>query len=162
MEGESVSSVLSWPVPCRARGVTAKTPGRHGIAKCSQASFPNSQDGRHQQGRRAPHHLRQLLPGDGRSPHRTAGDGRGRRKTAEYIGKQRKTAGTTEDDRGRRRTIGDGGGRHNVIHPSPWLLLVGQVQEKAGRDDEMSSILVLVQDGRTAPLRSLIEIAPYR
>ena len=51
--------------------------------------------------------------------------------------------------------MGDGGGRHNVVRPGPWLLLVGQVQEKTGRDDEMSSVLVLAQDGRTAPLRTL-------
>ena len=72
----------------------------------------------------------------------TVGDGRGRRKTSE--------------DGGRRRgTTGDGGGRHNVVRPGPWLLLVGQVQEKTGRDDEISSVLVLAQDGRTAPLRTL-------
>jgi len=52
--------------------------------------------------------------------------------------------------------VGDGGGRHNVVRPGPWLLLVGQVQEKTGRDDEMSSVLVLAQDGRTAPLRTLV------
>ena len=51
--------------------------------------------------------------------------------------------------------MGDGGGRHNAVRPGPWLLLVGQVQEKTGRDDEMSSVLVLAQDGRTAPLRTL-------
>jgi len=72
----------------------------------------------------------------------TAGDGGGRRKTAENIGKQQKTAG-------------DGGGRHNAVRPGPWLLLVRQVQEKTGRDDEMSSVLVLAQDGRTAPLGTL-------
>jgi len=37
-------------------------------------------------------------------------------------------------------------------------VLVGQVQEKTGRDDEMSSVLVLAQDGRTAPLRTLDEV----
>jgi len=67
-------------------------------------------------------------------------------------GKQRKAS----ENSGRRRgTVWDGGGRHNVVRPSPWLLLVGQVQEKTGRDDEMSSVLVLAQDGRTAPLRTL-------
>jgi len=68
------------------------------------------------------------------------GDGRGRRKTSENSGKQRKTAG---DHRGRRGMVGDGGGRHNVVRPGPGLLLVGQVLEKSGRDDEMSSVLVL-------------------
>jgi len=58
------------------------------------------------------------------------GDGRGRRKTSENIGKHRKTAG-------------DGGGRHNVVRPSPWLLLVGQIQKMTRRDDTMSSVLVL-------------------
>jgi len=59
-------------------------------------------------------------------PPGTAGDGRGWRETAENIGKQRNTAG---DDRGRRGTAGD---------------------------NAMSSILVLAQDGRTAPLRALV------
>ena len=83
------------------------------------------------------------------------GDGGGRRKTAEDGGGRQ---GTTEDDGGRRGTVWDGGGRHNAVRPSPWLLLVGQVQEKTGRDDEMSSVLVLAQDGRTAPLRTLDEV----
>jgi len=48
--------------------------------------------------------------------------------------------------------VGDGGGRHNVVRPGPWLLLVGQVQEKTGRDDEMSSVLVLAQDGPSLPM----------
>ena len=60
------------------------------------------------------------------------------------------------DGGGRREMVGDGGGRHNVVRPGPWLLLVGQVQEKTGRDDEMSSVLVLAQEGRTAPLRTLV------
>ena len=81
------------------------------------------------------------------------GDGGGRQGTAENIGKHRKTS---EDGGGRREMVGDGGGRHNVVRPGPWLLLVGQVQEKTGRDDEMSSVLVLAQDGRTAPLRTLV------
>jgi len=80
----------------------------------------------------------------------------------ENSGKHRKTAddgggrqGRAEDDRGRRGTVWDGGGRHNAVRLGPWLLLVGQVQEKTGQDDEMSSVLVLAQDGRTAPLRTL-------
>ena len=96
--------------------------------------------------------MRHLLVGDGRCLHRTAGDDGGRRKTSENIGKHRKTAG---DHRGRRGTTGDGGGRHNVVCPGPGLLLVGQVLQKTGRDDEMSSVLVLPQDGGTAPLRTL-------
>jgi len=80
------------------------------------------------------------------------GDGGKQRKASENSGRRWGTAG---DDRGRRGTVGDGGGRHNAARPGPWLLLVGQVQEKTGRDDEMSSVLVLAQDGRTAPLRTL-------
>jgi len=78
--------------------------------------------------------------------HRTAGDDGGRQGTAENIGKQRKTA----ENSGRRRgtagddgTAGDGGGQHNVVRPGPGLLLVGQVQKMTGRDDTMSSVLVL-------------------
>jgi len=50
---------------------------------------------------------------------------------------------TAGDDGGRRGMVGDGGGQHNVVRPGPGLLLVGQVLEKTGRDDEMSSVLVL-------------------
>jgi len=82
--------------------------------------------------------------------HRTVGDDGGRQGTAENIGKQRKTAensgrrrGTTGDDGGRRGMVGDGGGQHNVVRPGPGLLLVGQVQKVTGRDDTMSSVLVL-------------------
>jgi len=96
--------------------------------------------------------VRHLLVGDGRCLHRTAGDGGGRQGTAENIGKHRKTA---EDGGGRRGTVGDGGGRRNVVRPGPGLLLVGQVQKMTGRDDTMSSVFVLPQDGRTAPLRTL-------
>ena len=66
------------------------------------------------------------------------GDGGKQRKASENSGRRRGTAG---DD---------------AVRPGPWLLLVGQVQEKTGRDDEMSSVLVLAQDGRTAPLRTLV------
>jgi len=65
------------------------------------------------------------------------------------------TAGNYIGPPGPAGPAGDGGGRQNVVRPGPWLLLVGQVQEKTGRDDEMSSVLVLAQDGRTAPLRTL-------
>jgi len=108
--------------------------------------------------------VRHLLVGDGRCLHRTAGDDGGRQGTAENIEKQRKKAedgggpqGTAGDDGGRWETVGDGGGRHNVGRPGPGLLLVGQVQKMTGRDDTMSSVLVLPQDGRTAPLRTLVE-----
>ena len=59
-------------------------------------------------------------------------DGGGRRKTAENNGKQRKTAEDGGDGMGRRETVGDG----------PSLRCVGQVPEKTGRDDRMSSVLV--------------------
>jgi len=86
-----------------------------------------------------PHYLRQFRVGDGRCLCRTAGGGGGRRKTTENSGKQ---GGTTGDD--------------NAVRPGPTLLLVGQVQKKTGRDDTMSSVLVLVQDGRTTPLRIVL------
>ena len=63
--------------------------------------------------------------GDGGGRWGTVGDGRGRQGTTENSGKRRKTA---EDGGGRRGTVGD---------------------------DTMSSVLVLAQDGRTAPLRTL-------
>ena len=50
-------------------------------------------------------------------------------------------------------------GRHNVVHPRPSFSLVGHVFKMTGRDDEMSSVLVLPQDGRTAPLRTLSQLA---
>ena len=58
-------------------------------------------------------------------------------------GNFRKHRKTAEDNGGRRGTVGEGGGRHNVVRPGPGLLLVGQVLEKTGRDNEMSSVLVL-------------------
>jgi len=64
--------------------------------------------------------------------------------TAESCRKHRKSVedggswcGTTEDNVGQQGTVGDGGGRHNVVDPGPWLLLVGQVQKKTGCDDEI-------------------------
>jgi len=89
-----------------------------------------------------PHDVRQFQVEDSRGWWRTTGNS----------GKQRKTAG---DDGGRRRTTDDDRGRHDVVRPGPWLLLVGQVQKMTGRDDTMPSVLVLAQDGRTAPLRTL-------
>ena len=44
---------------------------------------------------------------------------------------------------------GDGGA------PSPWLWMVGQVWKKTGRENTTSSTAVPLQDGRTAPLRTL-------
>jgi len=71
--------------------------------------------------------------------------------------------GTLGDAGGRWGTLGDAGGRwgtlarrRNVISPGAWLLLVGQVQTKTGRDDKMLSALVLPQDGRTALLGILV------
>jgi len=72
----------------------------------------------------------------------TAGDGGGRRKRAENNGKERKTAG-------------DGGGRWGTVGHGPSLGRAGQVPGKTGRDDKLPSVLVLAQDGRTAPLRTL-------
>ena len=87
--------------------------------------------------------MRHLLVGDGRcfiGPPGTMGDGGKHRKTAENSGRRR---GTTGDDGGRRGMVGDGGGQHNVVRPGPGLLPVGQVQKMTGRDDTMSSVLVL-------------------
>jgi len=33
-------------------------------------------------------------------------------------------------EKGEKGEKGDGGGRHNVIHPGPWLLLVRQFMKK--------------------------------
>ena len=49
----------------------------------------------------------------------------------------------------------DGTGRQNVVHPGLLFLPVGQFWKMTGRDDKISSVLVLAQDGRTAPLRTL-------
>lgn len=44
----------------------------------------------------------------------------------------------------------------NVVRPRTSFLLVGHVDKMTGRDDKTSSVLVLAQDGRTAPLRTLL------
>jgi len=38
--------------------------------------------------------------------------------------------------------------------PSPWMWVAVQVWKKTGRDDIMSSVLVLVQDGQIVQLRT--------
>ena len=48
-----------------------------------------------------------------------------------------------------------GTGRQNVVRPRLSFLLVGQLEKTTGRDDKLPSVLVLAQDGRTAPLRTL-------
>ena len=47
-------------------------------------------------------------------------------------------------------------GRQNVVRPRPPFLLAGQLEKMTGRDDKLPSVLVLAQDGRTAPLRTLL------
>jgi len=38
------------------------------------------------------------------------------------------------------------------------IYMVGQVWKKTGREDTTSSTAVLIQDGRTAPLKTLIKV----
>ena len=90
-------------------------------------------------------------------------DGGGRWRTMEEEGGGRRATG--EDDGGRRRkvkknggqwrTMEDNRGRRNAVRPGPSLLPVRQVQKMIRREDKKSSVLVLAQDGRTAPLRTL-------
>ena len=65
-----------------------------------------------------PHDLRQLLPGDGRQLHRTAGEGREgakQQKISENSGGPQRTVEDPEDGGGPRRTVEDGGRRRRTI-----------------------------------------------
>jgi len=50
-------------------------------------------------------------------------------------------------------------GRQHAVRPRLGFLLVGQLQKMTRRDDKLPSVLVLAQDGRTAPLRTLLPIS---
>jgi len=55
--------------------------------------------------------------------------------------------------------VAEGGGRHNVLHPGYWLLLVGQVQKITKQDKTISTALILGLDGQTALLRTLLDVS---
>jgi len=55
--------------------------------------------------------------------------------------------------------VAEGGGRHNVLHPGYWLLLVGQVQKITKQDNTISTALILGLDGQTALLRTLLDVS---
>jgi len=89
---------------------------------------------------------------DGGGRRRKEGDGGGRRRTTEEGEEEWRTM---EDNGGQWRTMEDNRGRRNAVRPGPSLLPVRQVQKMIRREDKKSSVLVLAQDGRTAPLRTL-------
>jgi len=80
----------------------------------------------------------------------------------EHCGKYRKTV---EDCRagwgatGVRLMVAEGGGRHNVLHPGYWLLLVRQVQKMTKQDNTISTALILGLDEQTAVLRTLLDVS---
>jgi len=60
---------------------------------------------------------------------------------------------------GVRLMVVEGGGRHNVLHPGYWLLLVGQVQKMTKQDNTISTALILGLHGHTALLLTLVDVS---